>query len=73
MGSCERWFLLPENVDSLDIMKESAAQGAIFVIGKTFDPHGIKNNCFRLAFSHTPEDQIEKGIKIVADAVKSRL
>lgn len=67
------WVQLPENVDSLDIMKESAAQGAIFVIGKTFDPHGIKNNCFRLAFSHTPEDQIEKGIKIVADAVKSRL
>lgn len=67
------WVQLPENVDSLDIMKESAAKGAIFVIGKTFDPHGLKNNCFRLAFSHTPEDQIEKGVKIVADAVKSKL
>jgi DNA-binding transcriptional MocR family regulator len=67
------WVQLPENVDSLEIMKESAAKGAIFVIGKTFDPHGIKNNCFRLAFSHTPEDLIEKGIKIVADAVKSKL
>lgn len=67
------WVQLPENVDSLDIMKESAAKGAIFVIGKTFDPHGIKNNCFRLAFSHTPEDQIDNGVKIVAEAVKSKL
>lgn len=67
------WVQLPENIDSLEIMKVSASKGAIFVIGKTFDPHGIKNNCFRLAFSHTPEDQIEKGVKIVADAVKANL
>jgi 2-aminoadipate transaminase len=67
------WVQLPENVDSLEIMKESASKGAIFVIGKTFDPHGMRNNCFRLAFSHTPEDQIEKGIKIIAEAVKSKL
>lgn len=67
------WVQLPENVDSLDIMKESASKGAIFVVGKTFDPHGVKNNCFRLAFSHTPEDQIDNGIKIVAEAVKSKL
>lgn len=67
------WVQLPEGVDSLDIMRESASRGAIFVIGKTFDPHGVKNNCFRLAFSHTPEELIEKGVKIVAEAVKHKL
>jgi DNA-binding transcriptional MocR family regulator len=67
------WVQLPEKIDALDIMKESASKGAIFVIGKTFDPHGIKNNCFRLAFSHTPEDQIDNGVKIIAEAVKSKL
>jgi DNA-binding transcriptional MocR family regulator len=67
------WVQLPEKIDALDIMKESASKGAIFVIGRTFDPHGIKNNCFRLAFSHTPEDQIDNGVKIIAEAVKSKL
>ncbi len=67
------WVTLPQNVDTLEILKEAMPKGAIFVIGKTFDPHGVKNNCFRLAFSHTPEEQLEKGIKIVADAVKSKL
>jgi DNA-binding transcriptional MocR family regulator len=48
-------------------------RGAIFVIGKTFDPKGVKNNCLRLAFSHTPENEIEKGVKIIAEAMKARL
>jgi len=48
-------------------------RGAIFVIGKTFDPMGVKNNCLRLAFSHTPEDEIEKGVKIISEALKTLL
>jgi 2-aminoadipate transaminase len=67
------WITLPEHIDALDILKESMSKGAIFVIGKTFDPNGVKNNCLRLAFSHTQEDQIEKGVKIIAEALKSRL
>ena len=64
------WITLPEHVDTLEILKESIPQGAVFVIGKTFDPHGKKNNSFRLAFSHTPEDQIAKGVEIIAKAVR---
>ena len=67
------WITLPEHIDALEILKESMSRGAIFVIGKTFDPKGVKNNCLRLAFSHTPEDEIEKGVKIIAEAMKSRL
>lgn len=67
------WITLPEHIDALEILKESMSRGAIFVIGKTFDPKGVKNNCLRLAFSHTPEDEIEKGIKIIAEAMKARL
>ncbi|MCX6170484.1 MAG: PLP-dependent aminotransferase family protein [Ignavibacteriales bacterium] len=67
------WISLPQHVDALEILKESMSRGAIFVIGRTFDPMGIKNNCLRLAFSHTPEDEIEKGVKIIAEALKARL
>jgi len=67
------WITLPEKVDALEVLKESMSKGAIFVIGRTFDPEGIKNNCFRLAFSHTPEDEIDKGVKIISEALKARL
>jgi len=64
------WVQLPENMDATDLLKKSIAGGAVFVIGKTFDPLGKKNNCFRLAFSHTPKEKIEEGVKIIANALK---
>ena len=67
------WITLPEHIDASDILKESMGRGAIFVIGKTFDPAGVQNNCLRLSFSNTPENEIEKGVKIVAEALKARL
>lgn len=67
------WITLPEHIDTLEILKESMSKGAIFVIGKTFDPKGVKNNCLRLSFSNTPENEIERGVKIIAEALKARL
>lgn len=67
------WITMPENVDSSDVFEKSIALRAAFVIGSAFDPEGKRNNCFRLAFSHTPEDKIAQGIEIVASAVKSCL
>ncbi len=64
------WVTLPENMDATEILKIAIANGAVFVIGSTFDPLGVKNNCLRLSFSHTPEVKIEAGIKIVAEALK---
>ncbi|MDR0304564.1 MAG: PLP-dependent aminotransferase family protein [Chitinispirillales bacterium] len=67
------WATLPENMDSSEVFKTAVKNGAAFVIGKAFDPKGIKNNGMRLAFSGAPEEKIDMGIKIIADAVKSVL
>ncbi|MGB7567322.1 MAG: PLP-dependent aminotransferase family protein, partial [Chitinivibrionales bacterium] len=67
------WVSLPETMDSSDVFAASIKKGAAFVIGNAFDPEEKKNNCFRLAFSHTPEDKIETGIKIIAEAIKDLL
>ncbi|MBN1577712.1 MAG: PLP-dependent aminotransferase family protein [Chitinispirillaceae bacterium] len=64
------WVTLPPTIDSTEVLNRSMAQGAAFVIGSAFDPHGVRNDTLRLAFSHTPEDQIEKGIGIIAEAIK---
>jgi 2-aminoadipate transaminase len=67
------WVTLPETLDSSDVFGASIKQGAAFVIGNAFDPEERRNNCFRLAFSHTPEENIEQGIRIIAQAIKQLL
>jgi 2-aminoadipate transaminase len=67
------WMKLPERLNIMEVLKSSIEKGAVFVIGKTFDPEGKDNSHFRLAFSHTPEDKIEKGIRILGDALKDSM
>jgi len=63
------WLRLPEGVNSTDILRESIDKGAVFVTGKTFDPEAKRNNYIRLAFSNMDFNQIDEGVKIIADAV----
>jgi DNA-binding transcriptional MocR family regulator len=67
------WLKLPAKVDLMSVLKASIEKGAVFVIGKTFDPEGKDNSHFRLAYSHTPEDKIEKGIRILGECFKEAL
>lgn len=67
------WLKLPDRVDVVSVLKKSIEKGAVFVVGKTFDPEGIDNSHFRLSYSHTPEDKIETGIKIIGEALKEEL
>ena len=67
------WLKLPPKVDLMPVLKASIEKGAVFVIGKTFDPEGKDNSHFRLAYSHTPEDKIEKGIQILGECFKEAL
>jgi 2-aminoadipate transaminase len=64
------WVTLPKHVDATDVLKASLQQGAVIVVGKTFDPRGRQNGCMRLAFSHAPEEKIEEGVKIIANVLR---
>jgi 2-aminoadipate transaminase len=67
------WLQLPPKLDIMAVLKASIEKGAVFVIGKTFDPEAKDNSHFRLAYSHTPEEKIEKGIRILGDCLKEAL
>jgi 2-aminoadipate transaminase len=67
------WLQLPPNLDIMSVLKTSIEKGAVFVIGKTFDPEGKDNSHFRLAYSHTPEDKIERGIQILGNCLKEAM
>jgi 2-aminoadipate transaminase len=67
------WVTLPQHLDSSEVFDLVIKKNAAFVIGKVFDPEDQKNNCLRLAFSFTPEEKIQTGVHIIADAIKKLL
>jgi len=67
------WLKLPEHIKSTDIFEESVNNGVVFVTGRTFDPASKKDDRLRLAFSNMPKNSIEKGVQILAEAIKKVL
>ncbi len=72
-GGFYMWLQLPEGVDSTVVLKKAIEKGAVGVSGKTFDPHGIRNNNIRLSFCNTSPDNIRKGIPLIAEAIREVL
>lgn len=70
-GGFYLWVTLPEHMDATTILKKAIDLGAVFVVGSAFDPRGEKNHRFRISFSHVDEDKIDKGIDMVARAIKA--
>lgn len=70
-GGFYYWLTLPSKLDATEIMATSLQNGAVFVSGKTFDPHGIKNDRIRLSFSNMKHEEIDEGIRIIAEAIQA--
>lgn len=69
-GGFYLWVKLPKEIDEKELLKATIADGAVFVIGSTFDPSGTANGHIRLSFSNTPEEKIERGIRIIGERMK---
>ena len=65
------WAKMPQGVDEKELFTVCADKGVVFVTGDAFDPNYQRNGYVRLAFSNTPPEVIEKGIKILAEGLKS--
>jgi 2-aminoadipate transaminase len=67
------WLTLPEGADATAILRHAIEGGAVFVTGGTFDPDesGQRNNSMRLSYCNNTPDEIERGIPIVAEAIRA--
>ena len=63
------WLKLPAKMRSSDIFKACLNKGVVFVTGRTFDPHNVKDDRLRLSFSNMPKADIEKGTRILAEVI----
>lgn len=69
-GGFYTWLRLPEGTDATDILKKAIEKGVVFVSGKTFDPDAVQNNYMRASFCNTDVETIQKGIPLIAEAIK---
>lgn len=68
-GGMFLWITLPEKISSLDLFEHAIKENVAFVPGNPFYVNGGGNNTLRLNFSNSDEEQIEIGIKRLANII----
>ncbi|MCK5058608.1 MAG: PLP-dependent aminotransferase family protein [Candidatus Aminicenantes bacterium] len=71
-GGLFLWLTLPENMDAVEMFKEAVENKVAYVVGQAFDPEGKKRNTMRLNFSFAGLEQIDEGVKRLAQVIKNR-
>lgn len=67
------WLMLPERIDTREIFMTAVRHNVAYVIGRPFHCDRSGGNTMRLNYSFPSEEQIEKGIKRLADAIREVL
>lgn len=68
-GGMFLWVTLPEGLSSMDLFDLAIKKNVAFVPGSAFYVDGNGTNSLRLNFSNSSEEQIEKGIKRLGQAI----
>ncbi|MFO7917693.1 MAG: PLP-dependent aminotransferase family protein [Anaerolineae bacterium] len=72
-GGLFLWVILPEGVDTVELLQEAAEQKVAFVPGGPFYANGGGENTLRLSFASVPCDTIQEGIRRLGTVIRARL
>ena len=73
-GGLFLWCTLPEKIDMLSFVKEAAEHNVFVVPGTAFNcDESAPSDSFRLNYSMPSDEDIDKGIAILADLIRKRL
>ena len=72
-GGMFLWVTMPEHLSSRDLLDIVLPQKLAFVPGDPFFVDGTGFNTMRLNYTNSPEEKIEKGVKILADSIKKMI
>jgi 2-aminoadipate transaminase len=64
------WVKLPETTDAKDVFMEAIERNVAYVIGRPFHCDNSGGNTMRLNYSFPSIEQIEQGVKQLAEAIK---
>ena len=72
-GGLFTWVELPDYIDTKVMADECLKQNVAYVPGEGFFPNGEQKNCLRLNYSKLSEEEIERGMVILANVIKANL
>jgi 2-aminoadipate transaminase len=72
-GGLFLWVKLPEHMDTAELFPKAVEKKVAYVVGSAFHFDRSGKNTMRLNFSYPTEEQIEEGIKRLADLLKEEL
>jgi 2-aminoadipate transaminase len=72
-GGMFLWVTLPEGVDTRVMFEDAIRNNVAYVVGSSFYSDGGVKNTMRLNFTYPSNEEIEEGIKRLADVIKKEL
>ncbi len=72
-GGLFLWVRLPEGMNATELFEKAVENKVAFVPGEAFYPLGGGENTLRMNFSNATPEQIEVGIKRLADVIKAEM
>ena len=72
-GGIFLWATLPEYINTNEMLAEAIEEKVTYVPGSSFYPDGKRKNSMRLNFSFSEPEEINKGIKILAEVIKDQI
>ncbi|UCE40674.1 MAG: PLP-dependent aminotransferase family protein [Candidatus Aminicenantes bacterium] len=72
-GGLFLWITLPENMDAGELFPKAVEKKVAYVVGSAFHFDRSGHNTMRLNFSYPSEEQIDEGIKRLANLIKQEL
>lgn len=65
------WVTLPEGIDTTALLEQANEAGVTYIPGQAFYVDGAGSNSLRLSFSFPAPAEIDRGIRILGDLVKT--
>jgi 2-aminoadipate transaminase len=73
LGGMFLWGILPDEMDSAEVLKVAIQRKVAFVPGESFHPNGGGKNTMRLNFSYCNPDAIREGITRLGTVLKEQV
>lgn len=72
-GGMFLWVELPDGLDARELLKKAVERDVAYIPGTAFYPDGTGENTMRLNYSKPTEEEIEEGIKRLAEVIKEAM
>jgi 2-aminoadipate transaminase len=72
-GGLFMWGVLPEYLDSSDVLRDAIKRKVAFVPGAAFYPNGGGHNTMRINFSYSTPEKIQEGIARLGEVIHEKI